>query len=113
MRTCSRCGTEDVESACPTCTTEWETRRDAAEMTPEERLAEFDSWGPILEIDFPKLHQRIEELVGRPVWTHEMGTGGTAYLRSEILTGDHPSIEGVFAKLPVDKPVIIAVTDAT
>jgi hypothetical protein len=76
-------------------------------MTPEERLAEFRSPGAILEIDWPKVHQRIEELVGRPVWTHELGTGGMAYLEHEILTGHHPSMEGVLAKLPADKPVIV------
>lgn len=81
-------------------------------MTPEERLAEFRSWGPVLEIDWPKLHQRIEELVGRPVWTHEMGTSGIPYLEHEILTGQHPSMDGVLAKLPADKPVIVVESDS-
>jgi hypothetical protein len=105
-RTCSRCGHVDVTEACPTCTVEWENRRDASEMTPEERVAEFRSWGPTLEIDFAKVHERIEELVGRPVWTHEMGTAGMAYLEHEILTGTHPSMDGVLAKLPADMPII-------
>jgi hypothetical protein len=111
LRTCTRCGHENLTEACPTCTAEWEDRRDAAEMTPEERLAEMKSWGPILEIDWPKVHQRIEELVGRPVFTHEMGTGGMAYLVHEILTGHHPSLEGVMAKLPAGKPVIVVESD--
>lgn len=111
-RTCTRCGHEGLTEACPTCTVEWENRRDASEMTPEERLAEFRSWGGILEIDWPKVHQRIEELVGRPVWTYEMGTIGTPYLEHEILTGQHPSMAGVLAKLPADKPVIVVDGDA-
>jgi len=93
-RTCSRCSTSGLTEACPVCTEEWESRRDAAEMTPEERWAEFESWGPILEIDFSKLHKRIEELVGRPVFTHELGTSGVPYLKYEILSGEHPSFEG-------------------
>lgn len=109
-RTCTRCGTPDLTAACPVCTAEWEKRRDAAGMAPEERLAEFELWTGILEIDWPKVHQRIEELVGRPVWTHEMGTGGMAYLRHEILTGEHPTMEGVLAKLPHDKPTIVVET---
>ena len=75
-------------------------------MTPEERIEEFRSWDRA-EIAFPKIHQRIEELVGRPVWTHEMGTSGMAYLEHEIRTGERPSMEGVLAKLPHDKPVIV------
>lgn len=110
-RTCTRCGTPDLTEACPVCTAEWENRPDAATMTPEERLAEFRSWGNVLEIDFAKVHQRIEELVGRPVWTHEMGTSGVPYLEHEILTGQHPSMDGVLAKLPVDMPVIAVQTD--
>ena len=69
--------------------------------------AEYRSWGPILEIDFDKLHQRIEELVGRPVFTHEMGTSGVDYLEHEILTGTHPDFDGILAKLPEGKPVAV------
>ncbi len=104
-RTCSRCGHESVTNGCPTCTTEWESRRDASDMTADERLAEFKSWGPILEIDFDKFHQRIEELVGRSVWTHELAQ--PELLEHEIATGTHPTFEGVLAKLPIDKPVIM------
>lgn len=106
-RTCTRCGTPNLTEACPKCTAEWEARRDASEMTPEERLAEFRSWGGVLEIDFAKVHQRVEELVGRPVWTHEMGTSGLPYLEHEILTGTHPTMEGVLAKLPADKQIFV------
>jgi hypothetical protein len=108
-RTCSRCGTPDLAEACPVCTAEWENRRDAAAMSPEERAAEFDSWGPVLEIDFEKLHQRIEELVGRPVWTHELAR--TDLLRHEILTGIRPSMEGILAKIPPHVDVIPIVID--
>lgn len=112
-RTCTRCGARNLMAACPVCTEEWENRRDAAEMTPDERLAEFRSWGGILEIDWPKVHKRYEELIGRPVWTHELGTSGVPYLEHEILTGQHPTIEGVLAKIPADKQVhVIVMKDA-
>jgi hypothetical protein len=110
-RTCTHCGTEGLTEACPRCTEEWEHRRDVTEMTPEERLAEFRAWDGVLEIDFSKVHKRIEELVGRPVWTHELGTSGIPYLEHEILTGQHPSMAGVLAKLPADKAVAVVVSD--
>ena len=75
-------------------------------MTPQERAEELDRWDGILEIDFAKFHQRIEELVGRPVLTHEMASSVWPYLRHEILTGERPGIEGVLAKLPAHLPVI-------
>lgn len=106
MRICTRCATGVADGQpCPTCVKAWEKRTDASEMTPEERAAEFDSWTGVLEIGFSMLHERIEELVGRPVWTHELAR--IELLRHEILTGEHPSMEGVLAKLPADMPVLV------
>jgi hypothetical protein len=104
-RTCTRCSASVEGGACPDCTAWWEQRPDADTLTPDERAAEFDSWGPVLEIDFGKFHQRMEELVGRPVWTHEFAR--LELLRHEILSGAHPTLEGVLAKLPPEKPVIV------
>lgn len=109
-RTCSVCGTEGLTDECPVCVAAWEKRRPAEEMTRDDRAAALDALPGILEIEFSKIHQRIEELVGRPVFTHEMGTKGMAYLRHEILTGDVPSLEGIMAKFPADKPVIPVVS---
>lgn len=105
-RTCSVCGTEGLEGECPVCAAAWEKRRPADEMSPEERVAALDALPEKLEIEFSKIHRRVEELVGRPVFTHEMGTQGMAYLRHEILTGHKPDLDGILAKLPHDKPVI-------
>ena len=108
-RTCSRCGHTDVTGSCPTCLAAWDTRPDVASMTPNERAAELDSWR-VLEIPFDTFHQRAQELVGRPVLTHEFADFG--YLIHEILTGDRPTMEGILAKLPAGKPVLIqGVTD--
>lgn len=106
--TCPRCGSHNTD-VCPTCTVEWENRRDVSSMTPEERVAELDSWCSVLVIEFTKLHQRIEELVGRPVWTHELAD--LALLRREILIGESPTMEGVIAKLPPDMQVIAVEID--
>lgn len=72
LRNCTRCGTE-TDAECPSCLDWFENHRpDPADMTADERMREMESW-KIAEISFGKIHQRIEELVGRPVWTHEMG----------------------------------------
>ncbi len=51
------------------------------------------------------MHERLERLVGRPVYTHEMAY--PEYLVHEVKTGNRPSVEGIIAKLPDDKPVIV------
>lgn len=104
-RTCSVCGTPGLTGECPICAEAWEHRAAAEGMTREERARALREIPEILEIDFAKVHQRIEELVGRPVFTHELGTGGMAYLEHEILTGVAPSLDGVLSKFPADKPV--------
>ena len=108
-RTCSRCGhlaAEDRE--CPACAEWFETRPDAAAMTPDERVAEFESWR-VCEIDFNKIHRRIEELVGRPVWTHEIGLN-RAGLREEarVRTGELPTVEKLVEGIPAENLVIVS-----
>lgn len=67
-------------------------------MTVAERLAEFDSWR-VVEIPFEKIHQRIEELVGGPVWTHQMGSTGMARLRWKIEHGESNDLADVISDL--------------
>ena len=80
-------------------------------MTPEERVAELrllcgTPIGGVAEYPtFPDIHKRAEELMNRPVWTHEFFD--TDLLYHEILTGTKPSMEGILAKLPHGKPVIV------
>ena len=64
----------EANAECPDCRAWFETKPDAAAMTPEERAAEMERWGGVLEVEFSLVHKRIEELVGRPVWTHEMSS---------------------------------------
>jgi hypothetical protein len=58
---------------CEQCVQEYKNRRPVTEMSAEERAAELESISPILTIPFGDLHNRIEELAGRGVWTHELG----------------------------------------
>jgi hypothetical protein len=98
-------GQTGLTSYCTDCMTAFETRRDAATMTAEERAAEFEWWGSILTIPFANLHQRIEELVGRSVWTHELANP-KALIR-EIRSGQSASFGDVLDKIPSGKPIIV------
>jgi len=82
-------------------------------MTPEERVAEFEMWEGPLEIPIRMLHKRLEELVGRPIWTHELGTDGCELLKAEILSNRQATAADVLNKIPEGKPVIVVeVSDA-
>lgn len=63
----------------------------------------------VLTVKFEVLHERMERLVGRPVWTHEFAH--PEYLVHEVRTGTQPSMEGIIAKLPADKPVVMVTPD--
>lgn len=84
-------------------------------MTPNERAAELklllESTGEELaKLGYPTFgdfHTRAIELMERDVWTHEFAQ--PEYLYHEIITGDRPSMEGIIAKLPPGKPVVVVV----
>lgn len=107
MRTCHACATQ-TDTWCPTCVAAFPNRRPATEMTREERATEFDGLCGPLEIPIAMLHERVEELVGRSVWTHELVD--VAALRREILGESEPAtMANVVAKIPADKLLVVAV----
>lgn len=46
-------------------------------------VAKWQLFEPILMVDFTKLHEGIEILLDRPVWTHEFAFADT--LRKEVM----------------------------
>ncbi len=75
-RVCHVCGFRCREW-CPVCIAAFPSRRSAAEMSVEERVAEMAALSGPLEIPFAMVHERIEELVGRPVYTFGLEGHGT------------------------------------
>lgn len=60
------------ERGCLACLAEWENLSDPADMAPEDRMDEFDRLCGQLTIPVDMVHRRIEALVGRPVFLHEI-----------------------------------------
>jgi hypothetical protein len=90
--------------SCPECVAA--LSKDVSVMDPGERAAEVRWWAEnVLTVPFADLHKRIEDLVGRPVWTHELANPDL--LAKEIETGCQSSLQDVLDKFPVDKPVIV------
>ena len=104
---CPLCGrTISKMDMCTDCEMAFENRRPVASMTVSERLAELRGWFGPISIPFALIHQRIAELMGRDVWTHELAYPDSLY--SELTSGEAISFEEVVAKLPQDKPIFIA-----
>jgi len=105
------CGTHcGHNEPCSKCTAEWPNRPDPARMTPEERVAEIQElWGP-LEVEWSLQHARIEALVGRPVWTHELGLRSQEEFEqmARERTCEGPDMVDILSIIPPDKDVIIA-----
>ncbi len=101
-------GSEDDMSEpkriCHMCGDEFEKRTPADKMTVEDRATELVAWGGAMEIPFSSIHKRIEELVGRPVWTHEMAYFGS--LIAEVRSGNRASMAEVIGKCPPEKLII-------
>ena len=85
-------------------------------MTPQERADELvrlvNASRSVLRAEgfltFSDVHRRIEELAGRPVWTHELAMPES--IVAEILSGEHPTMERIIEKmkeLNPDVPVIV------
>lgn len=101
---------------CAGCLAHFDERPDPRSMTGEQRAAELDALVHPLLV-WPELaQQRIEALVGRPVFSHELGLGWPALLdeaRAERVDESRPlPIEQLIAALiAAGKPVIIVSPD--
>ena len=97
-RICHICGNEvEKHSICLTCQNAVPCWKSPDLMTPEERVKELTMWYGPLEIDFGIMHDRINALVGRDVFTHELVN--KKQLIDEILgKSPHPTIEMIYEK---------------
>lgn len=108
------CPTHEVmieeEGPCPQCMEMWPNLPDPQDMTPDERVEEFDRLGMVLTVTFDMLHERLEALVGRSIWTHEFGLSWDR-LREECRLEERerePDMEKVIQPLiDLGKPVFL------
>jgi hypothetical protein len=75
-------------------------------MSGDDRAIEMEKLGGKLSIPFDLVHVRIEQLVGRGVYTHEMGLNWKG-LVEESRERNHPTIEQIIDLIPAEKRIII------
>ena len=92
--------------ACAQCIEDFKTRRDTLLMTTDERADELRRWADnVLTISFGDMQGRFEELLGRPVWTHEMVMIDA--LAAEILSGERVGIAKVIKRAGPNTIVVL------
>jgi hypothetical protein len=74
-------------------------------MTAEERATEFELLCGVLETSWEMLQKRVEELVGRSIWSHEFAYPDL--LLAEIRSGKPASFQDVVEKIPASKRIIV------
>jgi hypothetical protein len=94
-----------IEHGCPTHNTELRSRPVVEDMTVDERVLELRSMDGPLYHGMSLLFDRMDAVVGRPLMTHERID--LDLLEHEMRTGLVPTIDGVLAKLPPDKPIVV------
>ena len=77
------------------------------EMTHRQRTA-LQLFQRLMCMPFNAFHESIEAALGRPVYTHEMGSSGMIGLKQELLGLKRaPSIEEIIDLIPEDKRIIL------
>jgi hypothetical protein len=61
------------------------------------------------EVPFSLIHGRIEALVGRPVWTHELGLNWEGLCREARWKSRPATMDEVLDLLPPEKRVVVCV----
>lgn len=107
-RTCHFCSRSvGAKEYCNHCVVMWNLRPRPEEMTPDGREAEMRSLGGPMEVPFDLMHQRMEQLVGRPVWTHEMGLNWDGLCKEARWEGRAATMQEVIELIPEEKRIIL------
>lgn len=65
---------------------------------------------PLLCMPFAIFHGAVQEVLGRPVWTHEFASSNVERLKAEFL-GDRaaPTMDDIIALIPEEKRMVLMV----
>lgn len=94
----------DGDNYCPACLAERATLPAVETMTAEERATEFEFWinRKQLTVPWDMFKDRLEALLGRGIWTHELSTDNCPSLIREVWgeTSRPEFIDEIIAKFP-------------
>lgn len=74
-------------------------------MTPRE-IATFQLYEDLLCMPFEVFHKSIEEVLGRPVWTHEFGLNRDGLKKELAGEAPMPTMRDILNLVPTEKLII-------
>lgn len=77
------------------------------EGRPAKEVAKFQFFTDELCMPFDKFHQALEEALGRPVWTHELGLSYDRIALELVGEADPPTMQEIMDLIPAGKRIII------
>ena len=108
-RTCHFCQSEVPDKmVCQPCVDHWPDRPSPHTMTADEREEEMVLLDGPLEVPFELVHGRIESLVGRPVWTHEMAANWEGLCKEARWENRPATMNEILALIPAEQRIIVS-----
>ena len=77
------------------------------EGMPAKDIATFQLHEERLCMPFDVFHEALEQAIGRPVFTHELGLDAEGIKRELLGDRPAPTLEEIIALIPADKRVIV------
>lgn len=75
---------------------------------PAKEVAKFQLFTDELSMPFDEFHKVLEEALGRPVWTHELGLNFDGIALELLGEKDAPTMEEILNLIPEDKRIVIS-----
>lgn len=79
----------------------------AWENLSSRQIVDIQLFQKLLCVPFDVFHKALEEQLGRPVYTHELGLNYGGLVREYQGASEAPTLEAIFSLIPEDKRVII------
>lgn len=110
-RICHWCGSEvPLKAYCELCLATFASRPPAAEMTADEREAECRllNW---IEIPLDLIKDRMQELLRRPFWNHEIGANFAGLCREARWEGPSAALAEILELIPAEKCIVVSIPE--
>lgn len=110
-RVCHWCSRQVGEGEyCQPCLESFPERPAPETMTADEREAEFRllTW---IEVPIDLMRDRINALLGRPFWSHEMGPGFERLAKEVRWEGRPSTMQEISDLIPAEKRILVSLPE--
>lgn len=76
---------------------------------PAREVAMFQMFTKELSMPFDVFHKSLEEALGRPVWTHELGLNADGLQKELLGETATPTMDDIINLIPEDKRLVLVI----